>query len=72
MKTDINKRAEKLSVDQTGLSASEQLALAQRLREAREYIGLLQEKVAVALDIPRASVSAIETGKRRITEYMGE
>lgn len=43
------------------------MALAQRLREAREYIGLLQEDVATALDIPRASVSAFESGKRRVS-----
>ena len=47
--------------------AGEQMALAQRLREAREYMGLLQEDVATALDIPRASVSAIEAGKRRVS-----
>lgn len=49
------------------LSASEEMALAQRLREAREYIGLLQEDVAKALDIPRASVSAFESGERRVS-----
>ena len=43
------------------------MALAQRLRFAREYIGMLQEDVATALDIPRASVSAIESGKRRVS-----
>ena len=46
---------------------SEQQQLAARLREAREYIGLLQEDVAGALDIPRASVSALESGKRRVS-----
>ena len=30
-------------------------------------IGLLQEDVATALDIPRASVSALESGKRRVS-----
>ena len=49
------------------LSASEEMALARRLREAREYIGLLQEDVAKALGIPRASVSAFESGKRRVS-----
>ena len=48
-------------------SGSEQQQLAARLREAREYIGLLQEDVARALDIPRASVSALEAGKRRVS-----
>ena len=46
---------------------SEQQELAARLREAREYVGLLQEDVAQALGIPRASVSALEAGKRRVS-----
>ncbi len=46
---------------------SEQRDIGARLREAREYVGLLQEHVADALAIPRASVSAMETGKRRVT-----
>lgn len=45
----------------------EQQQLGARLRESREYIGLLQEDVAMALGIPRASVSALEAGKRRVT-----
>lgn len=56
-----------MSMDVPESDSSEQMALAQRLREAREYIGLLQEDVAAALDIPRASVSAIESGKRRVS-----
>ncbi len=56
-----------MSMDGSESDAGEQIALAQRLREAREYIGLLQEDVAVALEIPRASVSAIESGKRRVS-----
>lgn len=46
---------------------SEQQELAARLREAREYVGLLQEDIAQALGIPRASVSALEAGKRRVS-----
>jgi transcriptional regulator with XRE-family HTH domain len=42
----------------------EQERLGARLKEAREYIGLLQEDVA---SIPRASVSALEAGKRKVT-----
>jgi transcriptional regulator with XRE-family HTH domain len=38
-----------------------------RLREAREYVGLSQDKVADFLGIPRASVSALESGKRRVS-----
>lgn len=48
-------------------AANEHEALAGRLREAREYVGLLQEDVANALGIPRASVSALESGKRRVS-----
>lgn len=45
----------------------EQVKIGARLKEAREYVGLLQEDVASALSIPRASVSALESGKRRVT-----
>lgn len=45
----------------------EQVKIGARLKEAREYVGLLQEDVALALGIPRASVSALESGKRRVT-----
>src|ERR1700735_156014 len=45
----------------------EQAKIGARLKEAREYGGLLQEDVAAALGIPRASVSAFESGKRRVT-----
>ena len=45
----------------------DQQELAARLREAREYVGLLQGDVAKALGIPRASVSALESGKRRVS-----
>ena len=45
----------------------EQEHLGQRLRDAREYLGLSQEFVAHQLNIPRASVSAMETGKRKVS-----
>lgn len=41
--------------------------LARRLREAREYLGLSQEFVAEQLRVPRATVSAMENGKRKIS-----
>jgi len=41
--------------------------LGERLREAREYLGLSQEQVATALGIPRPSVSGMETGKRKVS-----
>src|SRR5258708_1397027 len=45
----------------------EQDRLSRRLREAREYLGLSQEFVSEQLGIPRASISAIETGKRKVS-----
>src|SRR5215216_5189230 len=56
----------------TELSAREQERtehqerLAERLREAREYLGLSQEFVAQQTGISRAAVSAIENGKRKV------
>jgi transcriptional regulator with XRE-family HTH domain len=45
----------------------EQDRLGSRLKEAREYLGLSQELVAERLGVPRASVSAMETGKRKVS-----
>lgn len=46
---------------------SESLALAQRIRTEREYLKLNQAQVAEVLGIPRAAVSALETGRRRVS-----
>jgi transcriptional regulator with XRE-family HTH domain len=46
--------------------ANEKRHIGQRLREAREYLGLSQEQVAEFLSIPRASVSEMEGGKRGV------
>jgi len=46
--------------------ASDRAALADRLREAREYLGFSQDDVAKVLNIPRSAVSLIETGQRRV------
>ena len=45
----------------------EQEQLGNRLRESREYLGLSQEFVAEHLSIPRASISAMENGKRKVS-----
>jgi transcriptional regulator with XRE-family HTH domain len=45
----------------------QQSRLGSLLKEAREYLGLSQESVATKLGIPRASVSALETGKRKVS-----
>jgi len=42
-------------------------AVGQRLRTARETLGLTQEDVASALGIPRTSVIGMEAGKRNVT-----
>lgn len=40
--------------------------MAQRLREAREYVGLSQEEVAQALNLSRPAITNIESGMRRV------
>ena len=45
------------------------LALAKRLREAREYIGLSQESVAEHLGLSRPAVSSIERGTRKVSSF---
>ena len=45
----------------------EYAAMGARLRQAREYLGLSQESVAEALGVPRASVSAMESGRRKVS-----
>lgn len=45
----------------------EQEQLGNRLRESREYLGLSQEFVSEHLGIPRASISAMENGKRKVS-----
>ena len=45
----------------------EQQRLGTKLREAREYLGLSQEFVAEALKVPRAAISALEAGKRKVS-----
>lgn len=42
-------------------------ALADRLRSEREYLGMSQDQVARVLKLPRAAVSAFETGRRKVS-----
>jgi transcriptional regulator with XRE-family HTH domain len=46
---------------------SEHKVIGARLRHARTTRGLSQERVAEALGIPRTSVSAMESGNRKVT-----
>jgi transcriptional regulator with XRE-family HTH domain len=45
----------------------EYVTMGARLRQAREYLGFSQEAVAETLGIPRASVSAMESGRRKVS-----
>lgn len=49
------------------MELNEQQAVGQRLRSARETLGLTQEDVGGALDIQRTSVIAMEAGKRNVS-----
>jgi transcriptional regulator with XRE-family HTH domain len=40
--------------------------LGDRLKEARKYLGLKQEEVAIYLKIPRTALTDIENGQRRV------
>lgn len=40
--------------------------LGERLKQAREYLGLSQEHVAQTVGLPRPAVSQIENGNRRV------
>lgn len=46
---------------------SERQVVGRRLRAARETLGLTQDDVAGALEIPRTSVIAMEAGRRNVT-----
>lgn len=52
--------------EETMISEERQQRLVERLREAREYLGLSQQFVAAHTGIPRLAVSAIENGKRKV------
>lgn len=45
---------------------SERIKLGERLREAREYLELSQDEVAREVGLPRAAVSLIESGQRKV------
>jgi transcriptional regulator with XRE-family HTH domain len=45
---------------------NERRTLGARLREAREYFGLSQDEVAKVVGLPRAAISLIESGQRKV------
>jgi transcriptional regulator with XRE-family HTH domain len=50
-----------------GQQSDERQIVGQRLRTARETLGLTQDDVAGVMGIPRTSVIAMEAGKRNVT-----
>jgi transcriptional regulator with XRE-family HTH domain len=56
--------------ERAGLSSpspeTDRQTLGDRLRMAREYVGLKQEQVARHLGIPRSALSNIEAGQRKV------
>lgn len=48
-------------------NGDEHQQIGKRLRAARDYLGLSQELVAQHLDVPRAAVSAMEHGQRKVS-----
>lgn len=46
--------------------ADERRRLGERLRQARDYLGLSQDEVARHLGVPRTALSNIESGQRRV------
>ena len=55
-----------VDTDETDVD-TQTMQLAERLREARDYIGLSQESVAEHLGLTRPAVSAIEHGSRKVS-----
>jgi transcriptional regulator with XRE-family HTH domain len=47
-------------------STKERVALAAKLKAAREYVGLSQEEVSEILKVPRSAISLIEKGDRKV------
>lgn len=49
-----------------GMADEGRIRLGERLREAREYVGLTQDEVAKRLGVPRSALSNIEAGQRKV------
>jgi transcriptional regulator with XRE-family HTH domain len=64
---DEEQRMDKMSADvSSGSDDTSRARLAERLREAREYLGLSQQFVADHTRISRVAISEIENGRRRV------
>lgn len=47
-------------------SKLDRIQLGEKLRKAREYLDLSQDEVSKLIGIPRAAISLIETGQRKV------
>lgn len=50
----------------TDVRQDERVQIGDRLRRAREYMGLSQDEVASVLELPRPSVTNMEQGARKV------
>lgn len=51
---------------QRGEPDEQRVAMASRLRDAREYLGMSQDEVAAALKLSRPAITNIESGSRKV------
>ena len=51
---------------QRGESDEQRVAMASRLRDAREYLGMSQDEVASVLKLSRPAITNIESGSRKV------
>jgi transcriptional regulator with XRE-family HTH domain len=63
----VTKSSDARSATDAAPTDRDYVAMGARLREAREFLGLSQEIVAESLNVPRASVSAMESGRRKVS-----
>ncbi len=54
------------ATSETTQRPNERINVGVRLKEAREYLGLSQQEVATALNLPRTAVSMMESGQRGV------
>lgn len=55
-----------MSREQVGEDAQQRAELGARIRQSREYVGMSQDEVALALGLSRPAVTNIESGTRKV------
>jgi transcriptional regulator with XRE-family HTH domain len=55
-----------MSREQIGEDAQQRAELGARIRQSREYVGMSQDEVALALGLSRPAVTNIESGTRKV------